>query len=946
MGSRIMGWLKDFISDPIGTAIGTIGQIGQSIIDFTVDSIGEVVSWFVEIPDYDDAAEQYAGVLVNKQSNIASLPVIYGQRKVGGTRIFIGSSGTDNIYLYMVLAICEGEIHSIGDVYINDVLSTDSKYSGLLTINKYTGTDNQAADSTLVNANIGWNSAHKLSGVAYLAIRFKWDQDAFGSIPTVHAIVQGKKIYDSRTSATATVANSSNPALCLRDYLTNSRYGKGLAASFIDDTLFNAAANKCDALVTSYTGSSNQKIFTCNAVINTGQSLINNVKVILSSMRGIMPYSQGKYGLVIEDQGSATFAFDESHIIGGISIRSESKKTKFNRVVATFPDPSANWQLNQIEYPIAGSAEEAGYLAEDGGIELVKNMDLSCTTNVYSAQDIAEIALKRSRNALTMTFNATSEALNCSVADIVSVTHSTPGFTAKAFRVQKLTLNPDGTVAVSLVEHQDSIYPWSVKTEADNIPDTNLPDPFLVASPLPTGISEELYITVNSKGTQSRAIFSWAAPNDAFVVNYEAEYKANGASIYTFITTTSALKANVDDIPPGQYDFRARSINSLGAKSEWAYLNNKTISGLTAVPGDVNNFSIRALDGQCHLTWSRITDLDVINGGYVRIRHSRLTANATWEDGQDIGEAIAGSQTFAVLPLLSGTYMAKAVDEGGRFSTNAKYSVTTVPNILDFNAVVTATENPSFGGNKVDMIVDSNVLKLDGAPRYILAENSDFLIAENGDRLAREIGDIGVIESSGAYYFANSVDLGETYTSRLTANLSSSVTVASDLIDYRTANIDTWNNFDGASSDAITAVLELRTTNNNPASNPTWTDWAPFLVGDYHARAYEFRVIVTNTDSDYNIAITALSVTVDMPDRVEKASDLSVSASSTAVSFGSNFKAVPVVGVTMNDSNSGDYFRVTSKARTGFTVQCFNSSNTGIARSINWQAIGYGKEAA
>ena len=940
-----MGWFSDFFSDPIGT----IGKVGQSIIDVTVDAISDVVSWFVEIPEFDDqenAAAQYEGVLVNKQSNIASLPVIYGQRKVGGTRIFIGSSGADNIYLYMVLALSEGEIHSIGDVYINDILSTDSKYSGLLTINKYTGTDGQAADSTLVNANIGWNSAHKLSGVAYLAIRFKWDQDAFGSIPTVHAVVQGKKVYDSRTSAIASVANSSNPALCLRDYLTNSRYGKGLATGFIDDTLFNAAATKCDALVTSYTGSSNQKIFTCNAVINTGQSLINNVKVILSSMRGIMPYSQGKYGLVIEDQGSATFAFDESHIIGGISIRSESKKTKFNRVVATFPDPLSNWQLNQIEYPIAGSAEEAAYLLEDGGIELVRNMDLQCTTNIYSAQDIAEIGLKRSRSALTVTFNATSEALNCSVAEIVSVTHSTGGFNAKPFRVQKLTLNSDGTVAVSLVEHQDSIYPWSVKTEADNVPDTNLPDPFLVASPLPTGISEELYITVNSKGTQSRAIFSWAAPNDAFVVNYEAEYKANGASIYTFITTTSALKANVDDIPPGQYDFRARSINSLGAKSEWSYLNNKTISGLTAVPGDVNNFSIRALDGQCHLTWSRITDLDVINGGYVRIRHSRLTANATWEDGQDIGEAIAGSQTFAVLPLLSGTYMAKAVDEGGRFSTNGKYAVTTVPNILDFNAVVTATENPSFGGTRTDMIVVNNILKLDGAPRYILAENSDFLIAENGDRLAREIGDIGVIESSGSYYFANSVDLGETYTSRLTANLSSSVTVASDLIDYRTALVDTWNNFDGASSDAITAVLELRTTNNNPASNPTWTDWAPFLVGDYHARAYEFRVIVTNTDSDYNIAITALSVTVDMPDRVEKASDLSVSASSTAVSFGSNFKAVPVVGVTMNDSNSGDYFRVTSKARTGFTVQCFNSSNTGIARSINWQAIGYGKEAA
>jgi len=941
-----MGWFQKFFSDPIGTTIGTIGQIGQAIIDVTVDAISEVVSWFIDVPDVDDLEAQYAGILVNKMSNIASIPVVYGQRKVGGVRVFVATSGTDNTYLYLVLALCEGEIHSIGDIYINDTISTDSKFSGLLTINKYTGSDGQDADSTLKNAGVGWTSAHKLSGVAYIAARIKWDQDVFGGIPSIHAVVQGRKVYDPRTSATASVANSSNPALCLREFLTNSRYGKGLDSSFLNDSQFITAANKCDSLVTSYAGSSNQKIFECNAAIDTSKTLINNVKVLLSSMRGLMPYHQGQYGILVEDEGPATFSFTESHIIGGISIRSESKKTKFNRVIATFANPDANWQMDQIEYPVAGSAEEAGYLLQDGGVELVSNINLPATSNIYTAQDIASIALKRSRNSLMVSFAATSEALNVSVGDIVGLTHSTPGWEAKTFRVQKLTLGADGTVIVSLVEHQDSIYPWSEKTEADDMPDTNLPDPFLVASPLPTGISEELYITVNSKGTQSRAIFSWAAPNDAFVVNYEAEYKANGASIYTFITTTSALKANVDDIPPGQYDFRARAINSLGAKSEWAYLNNKTISGLTAVPSDVNNFSIRALDGQCHLTWSRITDLDVINGGYVRIRHSRLTANATWEDGQDIGEAIAGSQTFAVLPLLSGTYMAKAVDEGGRFSTNGKYAVTTVPNISDFNAVVTATENPSFAGTRNDMIVVNNILKLDGAPRHILAENSDFLIAENGDRLAREIGDIGVIEETGSYYFANSVDLGETYTSRLTANLSSSVTVASDLIDYRTALVDTWNNFDGASSDAITAVLELRTTSDNPASNPTWTDWAPFLVGDYHARAYEFRVIVTNTDSDYNIAITALSVTVDMPDRVEKASDLSVSASSTAVSFGSNFKAVPVVGVTMNDSNSGDYFRVTSKARTGFTVQCFNSSNTGIARSINWQAIGYGKEAA
>ena len=937
-----MGWLRDFFSDPIGT----VGKVGQGIIDFGVDIIGEVVSWFIDIPNMDDLEANYQGGLVNKQSTVAAIPLVYGQRKIGGTRVFVATSGSDNTYLYIILAISEGEIHSIGDIYINDVLSTDSKFSGLLTLTKYTGTDSQVADSTFVNANIGWTAQHKLSGVAYIAAKIKWDQDVFGGIPTIHAIVQGIKVFDPRTSATATLANSANPALCLRNYLTNARYGKGLTSAAINDASFIIAANKCDALVSPYSGAGNQKIFQCNGIIDTNKTLINNVKSLLSGMRGLMPYQQGQYSLVIEDVGNPSFAFNESHIIGGISIRSESKKTKFNRIIATFPDPSANWQMNQIEYPVAGSTEEASYLAEDGGIELTKNMDLPTTTNIYAAQDIAEIALKRSRDGLSVSFKSTSEALNVAVGDIVSVTHSTPAFIAKQFRCQRLILNSDGTVNVSLIEHQNSIYPWASKAEQASSPDTNLPDPFVVASPLPDNITEELYTTVNSVGTRSRATFIWNAPQDAFVVNYEAEYKLSASSAYTFIAMTSALSASIDDIPAGTYDFRVRAINVSGAKSSYADLNNKTISGLTAVPGDINNFSIRALDGQCHLTWSRVLDLDVINGGYVRIRHSSLVANSTWEDGQDIGEAIAGSQTAAVLPLLAGTYMAKAVDEGGRFSTNAKIAVTTVPNIVDFNAVLTTTENPSFGGVKDNMIVASNVLKLDLGPRFLLTEASDFLIAEDGRKLAREVGEAGVVESSGSYYFANSVDLGQTYTSRLTAKLASAVSLVSDLVDYRTANIDTWQNFDGASSDAITAVLQLRTTQNNPASNPTWTDWAPFLVGDYHARGFEFRVIVTNTDSTYNINITALAVTIDMPDRIEKESDFSVSANSTAVSFGSNFKAVPVIGVTMNDSNSGDYFRVTSKARTGFTVQCFNSSNTGIARSINWQAIGYGKEAA
>jgi len=882
---------------------------------FWISLIASVVaSWLVSASVAASAPRREAGTKVNKQSNVAAIPIIYGERKVSGTRVFVSNGDSSNTYLYIILALCEGEVNSIGDIYIDDILSTDSKFNGLVNITKYVGTDVQSADQTFIDANIGWTPNHQLKGTAYLAVRLKWSSDAFTGMPNIQAVVQGRKIWTGSTTEYST-----NPAWIYRDYLTNTRYGKGLAASFINDTQIVVAADKCNALVLPYAGAAQQKIFECNAEIDTDNEILNNVKVLLSGMRGMMTWANGQYGLIVEDAGSGTFSFDESNIIGGLSIQSETKKNRYNRVIATFTNPLNNWQSDQIEYPPAGSAEEAQYLSEDGGTELELGINLDTVTDIYMAQDIAEIALKTSRNGLVCQLTGTSEALNVAVGDIVDVSHSTPAFVAKPFRVIALSLRMDGTVSVELKEHQDSIYPWSAKTEVDNVPDTNLPNPFFVTPPTPVGITEELYVTVNSKGTQSRAIFNWSAPNDAFVDSYEASYKLSSDSDFIAVANTSNTSIRVDDIKVGTYDFRVRSVNSLGVKSQWANFQNQNIAGLTASPSDISGFSVRALDGQAHLSWSRVTDLDVINGGYIRIRHSNVLTGATWQDGQDIGEAIAGTQTHIVLPMLAGTYMAKAVDEGGRFSVNSNQAITNVPNIVDFNAVTTVTEHPLYAGSKTDMSVVNNVLQLD------------------------EISS-GVIESSGMYYFANDVDLGGTYTSRVTANLSSSTAIATDLFDSRTSNIDGWENFDGEPSDKLSATLEMRTTVEDPSFSPTWSDWSPFLVGDYFARGYQFRVVVNNDDANYNISITALTVTVDMPDRTERDFNVITAVNGSGISFAHAFHATPAVGVTMQDANTGDYFRITSTSRSGFNVQCFDNTNTGISKTINWTATSYGKE--
>ena len=644
-----------------------------------------------------------------------------------------------------------------------------------------------------------------------------------------------------------------DPALCLRDFLTNSRYGKGLDSEFINDSQFITAANKCDTLVTSYAGSSNQKIFAANAVINTNKTLISNVKVLLSGMRGLMPYNQGQYGLVIEDQGSATFAFTESHIIGGISIKSESKRTKFNRIIATFANPDANWQMDQIEYPVAGSSEEAGYLLEDGGIELVQQMNLPSTTSIYTAQDIASIALKRSRNSLTTSFTATSEALNASVGDIVSLTHSTPGWDAKTFRVQKMTLGADGTVIVSLTEHQDSIYPWSAKTQADDLPDTNLPNPFAVAAPGVPSSAESLYVTKNGSGVKARVDLSWAAPNDAFVTKYEVQYKLYSDSKYSHAGTISDTEIEILDIAPGSYYFRVRAGNSLGANSSWSQTALIEVFGLAEKPSSLTNFSAQNVSSLTILTWDQSVDLDVRIGGHIEVRHSGLLSNAGWSDSVSVGNSILnGTATVAVLPFQAGTYIIRATDSSG-IQSDTTSIITLGDTVQAFSSVGVVQANPNFPGTFDDVVKFGSIIKLEGA------NNIDSWGAIDSVILF-DVGDAG-IDTDGIYYFASGIDAGAVKRQQLKRHIKSIVTQPLDLVDSRSVNVDSWSDWDGTNTANGDCKVYVRHTADNPASNPTWSAWELLNVNEYNKRAFEFKALLSVNDSAYNIEVSELSIT-------------------------------------------------------------------------------------
>jgi hypothetical protein len=325
-----------------------------------------------EQPDFgtNDFDNYEKGILLNKQSNDANIPVIYGERMIGGTRVFLETSGTDNEFLYMAIILSEGEINDITEIRIDDkvvtwsgdladntqrtVASNDANFykdsASYITVEPHYGTDGQSVASLLSGLD-NWGSSHKLSGLSYLALKFKWNQDIFTGIPKVQSVVQGKKVVAYNSSSVAqTAAFSNNPAWCLLDYLTNERYGKGLAIANIDIPSFYTASGICDTDVTAY-GSTTIDVMDCNAIIDTSSPVIDNVREFLKGCRGYLPYVGGKYKLIVETTGSSSITVTEDDIIGGYTLASPTKNSKYNRVICSYVNPARNYQVDEVQFP-------------------------------------------------------------------------------------------------------------------------------------------------------------------------------------------------------------------------------------------------------------------------------------------------------------------------------------------------------------------------------------------------------------------------------------------------------------------------------------------------------------------------------------------------------------------------------------------------------------------
>jgi predicted phage tail protein len=824
-----------------------------------------------------------------------------------------------------------------------------------------------SVDSSLFGGQIP-SRAYEIRGIK-LKVPSNWN-------PTTRA-------YTGIWDGTFQVAWADNPAWVLYDVLTNPRYGLGekIAESAVDKWALYSIAQYCDELVPDGFGGTEPR-FTFNGVLNEREDAYRVMNAIASCFRGMIYWGAGTVTAVCDRPADPVALVGAANTIEGrFAYQGTALKARHNRVLVSWNDPTDGYRraievvedaasISAIGLRTAevaafgctsrGQANRHGRWLLDSERTQTETVTFRCSLDQFTLRpgDIVAIndpawsGLRRAGRVVTATTSAvtldaavtlqTGVAYELSVvlpsgavekrtvttgAGSASSLAVSPAFGAapqpdaiwllqgadlapRQFRVMAVVEVDRHVVEITALLHDPAKY---ARVEQS----VQLAEPPFTVFPTgeiakPTGLTVRKVIARVDSAIVNRVIVSWTPAPDGRVARHEVQYRPTGLA-WTPAGTETGVSIDIGDLPGGIYDFRVRSLDAIGGFSGWQTLSGVDTDAALGI-SDVSNARLTVLADNALLSWDPMPD---VNLSHYVVKHSIALTGATWASAVLL---VPVTNTSSVpIPTIAGTYMVKAVATNGVESAIESKVVTAVAGDEALNAVATRTEQTTFPGTKTGCSVVSSGLEITPVSGSIPASATyDFAL------------------SSGA-----AIDLTAVYTSRVSA-LVEAVGVQTDNNVHAWPNVHSQPNIYGSANDRWSVELQERHTNDNPAASPTWSTWAPLVVGDITARAFQFRAILRSLAANVSPRITRLEAYVDMPDRIDAERNVAVGTSGLAVTFAPEFKETPAIVATSRDLGNGERIQITSISTTGFTVQVLNSSGSGVARTVDWVARGYG----
>ena len=813
-----------------------------------------------------------SGLLTNSRGATASAEVVYGQIRKGGTVTFLESSGENNKILHQIIVLAAHEVQEIGDIYINDEVVTMSNedvtsepYNGFLKIYKHTGNQvnaesnfaNSTSDlSDTLHSETSATSDFVGKGLAYLYCRFTYDQNAYANgLPTVTAVVKGKKIVTTSSGTEQSATYTSNAAWVIRDFLTSSY---GLDDDQIDYTSFEAAADVCDETDVLSDGSAQYQI---NGVVDLSQPIGDVLTDMVAACGGSLFWGGGYWKLYAGEFITPTKTLTLDDLRGPINLQTKtSMRDNFSKVAGTFIDKDNDWISG--DYPPVSSFT---FLADDNNVETVMDLPLPYTTNSIAAQRLAKQMLFRSREQISMSADFGLEALDVEVGDFIKFRNERYGWgsgSEKTFEVIGWRLNPDPDngdlrINLNLRESSSEAFGFSAADEQTILSNNSTLIPFYEVPNIGVTVSQE-YREVNENviNVLVAQVTSAAAERvDSVIVKYKKTSDSNFRSVGQAILIGEGTDVGRFEIvgidtpsigePAINYTVSVTPVNGLGFKGD-TVTTTFNVTADTTPPSSPATLTHLLSGGTVFFNWSSVSDLDLSH--YKLYYSSNSSANFGDASVLEKVEKIARPATSITQPALAGKYFVSSVDKTGNESAAAASTVILPSELPQLGQSETHTENSSFSGSKSNLTVSGGELFMTSYATAGSTGTYDFY-------------------HDGTGYF----DVG---TSR-TVRLSSAITVSRKHQDAVSGEVnwddipnnwdtwpsvwDTWTDEDADFADYAVQIQARAANTVGGLSSAPWVDASGEIVGQY----IQFRAILSNTNAKVSPSISALSATVE-----------------------------------------------------------------------------------
>lgn len=201
--------------------------------------------------------------------------------------------------------------------------------------------------------------------------------------------------------------------------------------------------------------------FRVNGVIDTNKSIIDNMRTLAGTASSWITFdiSQGKFAVVINKPGTADWDFNDSNIIGSITVSGTGLTEYYNSIEYDFPNKDIVDQTDTTTFSIPVGQR---YPNEP---QNTIQFAVDTINDPIVAQYLAAIQLNQSRVDKIVQFRTDFSSLGIVAGDLFSLTSEMYGFNNKIFRVTTVEEEDtdDGNLllAITGLEYDADVYDTS-----------------------------------------------------------------------------------------------------------------------------------------------------------------------------------------------------------------------------------------------------------------------------------------------------------------------------------------------------------------------------------------------------------------------------------------------------------------------------------------------------